>query len=60
MPQLTWECFVIMPDGEKKKVSELSDEESKQWHKNIRERLSMEMSRYFSGHPTELQKIPEG
>ena len=55
--ELTFACYVIMPGRGPVPVDELTEEERAQWHANMRERLSAEMSAYYSQHPEEYAKL---
>ena len=53
--EITVVCFVIMPDGRTVPVEELTEEERAEWHRRQLERLSEDMSDYFTQHPEEYR-----
>jgi len=54
---LTCASFVLMPDGRAVPVGELTEEEREQWRANMRERLSSDMSAYYTQHPEEYARL---
>jgi hypothetical protein len=51
--KLGFVCYVQMPDGRTVDVKDLTDAERAQWHENMLQRLSENMSAYYSQHPEE-------
>lgn len=54
---LGYVCYVIMPDRGPVPVEDLTDAERKQWHENMRRRLSENMSAYYTQHPEEYAAL---
>lgn len=50
-------CYVIMPDRGPVPVKELTESERAQWQQNMLQRLSEDMSAYYSQHPEEYAAL---
>ena len=55
--ELTCVSFVIMPDGRTVRAEELTAEEHAAWQQRMRQRLSENMSDYYTQHPEEYRRI---
>ena len=55
--ELTCVSYVLIPGRDPVPVDELTPEEHAQWQANMRERLSAELSAYYSQHPEEYAKL---
>lgn len=55
--KLGYICYVIMPDRGPVPVNELTEEERANWKENMRERLSENMSAYYTQHPEEYARL---
>lgn len=58
--KLGYVCYVLMPDRGPIPVNELTDEERAQWGANMRQRLSANMSDYYTQHPDEYTRLCTG
>lgn len=54
---LTCVCYIQMENGETLELDQLTPEQRAQWQENVRRRLSMTMSGYYTQHPEEYEKI---
>ncbi len=59
MAKIGFRLFLENEQGEVKPWDECSEEELKRFKKTASERLGKSMSRYFSQHPEEYQKLSE-
>lgn len=55
--KLGYVCYVIMPDRGPVPVNELTEEERVCWKENMRQRLSENMSAYYTQHPEEYARL---
>lgn len=54
---LTFACFVTMPDGRVRTVEDLTPEEKSEWQRRMLRRLSEDMSDYYTQHPAEYARL---
>ena len=50
-------CYVQMPDGRTVDVKDLTETERTQWHENMKQRLSENLSAYYSQNPEEYARV---
>ena len=50
-------CYVNMPDGRTVPMNDLTESERAQWQQNMRQRLSEDMSAYYTQHPEEYTAL---
>ena len=55
--EITVVCYVLMPDGRTVPVEDLTEEERAEWHRRQLQRLSEDMSDYYTQHPTEYRDL---
>lgn len=55
--ELTCVSFVIMPDGRTVRAEELTAEENAAWQRRMLQRLSENMSDYYTQHPEEYARL---
>ena len=55
--ELTCVSFVIMPDGRTVPAEELTAEENAAWQRRMLQRLSENMSDYYTQHPEEYARL---
>ena len=55
--KLGYICYVIMPDRGPVPLDELTKEERESWGERMRERLSENMSAYYTQHPEEYARL---
>ncbi len=56
-PPLTVVGFIRLKDGRTIRVEEMTDEERARVRKSMNERLSRQMSLYYSQHPDEFDRL---
>lgn len=54
---LSYVLYIKMDDGSVVELDQLMPEQREQWLANVRRRLSMTMSGYYTQHPEEYEKI---
>lgn len=55
--ELTFACFVTMPDGRVRSVEDLTPEEKTEWQRRMLRRLSEDMSDYYTQHPEQYARL---
>lgn len=55
--KLGYVCYVIMPERGPVPVENLTPEERAQWQQNMTQRLSENMSAYYTQHPDEYAAL---
>lgn len=55
--ELTFACFVTMPDGQVRTVEDLTPAEKSEWQRRTLQRLSEDMSDYYTQHPAEYARL---
>lgn len=55
--KLGFVCYVNMPDGRTVPLNDLTEAERAQWQKNMTQRLSENMSAYYTQHPEEYAAL---
>lgn len=58
--EITVKCFVFMPDGRAVPVEALTAEERAAWHERQLQRLSENLSDYYTQHPERYAKLSCG
>lgn len=58
--EITVVCYVLMPDGRTVPVEDLTEEELAAWHERQLQRLSEDMSDYYTQHPENYAKLTCG
>lgn len=51
--ELTCTCYMILEDGSTIELEKLTPEQRETWLANVRRRLSVTMSAYYTQHPDE-------
>ena len=54
---LSYVLYIQLDTGETVELSQLTREQREQWQANVRRRLSMTMSGYYTQHPEEYKQI---
>lgn len=55
--ELSFACFVTMPDGRVRSVEDLTPDEKSEWQRRMLQRLSEDMSDYYTQHPAEYARL---
>ena len=58
--EITVKCFVLMTDGRPVPVEDLTEEERAAWHERQLQRLSENLSDYYTQHPDRYAKLSCG
>lgn len=54
---LSYVLYIQLDTGETVELGQLTREQREQWQANVRRRLSMTMSGYYTQHPEEYKRI---
>lgn len=55
--KLSYVLYIQLDTGETVELSQLTPEQREQWQANVRRRLSLAMSGYYTQHPEEYKQI---
>lgn len=55
--EITCVCYITLEDGRTIELSELTAAEREAWLSNVRRRLSINMSAYYSAHMDEYKRL---
>lgn len=55
--ELSFACFVTMPDGRVRAVEDLTPAEKTEWQRRMLRRLSEDMSDFYTQHPAEYARL---
>ena len=55
--KLSYVLYIQLESGETVELGQLTREQREQWQANVRRRLSMTMSGYYTQHPEEYKRI---
>lgn len=58
--EITVKCYVLMPDGRTVPVEDLTEVERAAWHERQLQRLSENLSDYYTQHPENYAKVGFG